>query len=198
MVSESVNFTEGQNVEVHFESVIGNSYNISFAPANIARQFSIGDEITVDFHNVCLRIIEIGSRSATAIVVGCGVVGSNKASDVNRDILFDPLSPKDKTAVKIGREKGIKHFAVSFTNQRADVEETHKICPSEVIIISKIENPAGVVNLEDILDVTDKILIDCGDLSRKVPLEKAPFLQRKLISIAKAKKKTGICCYQFT
>ena len=189
MVSESVNFTEGQNVEVHFESVIGNPHNISFTPANIARQFSIGDEITVDFHNVCLRIIEIGSRSATAIVVGSGVVGSNKASDVNRDILFDPLSPKDKTAIEIGREKGIKHFALSFTSQRADVEAMRKICGSEAIIISKIESPAGVANLEDILEVADEILVDRGDLSRKVPLEKIPFLQRKIIAIAKAKKR---------
>ena len=145
MISESVNFTEGQNVEIHFEPVIGDSHNISFTPVNIARQFSIGDEIIVDFHNVCLRIIGIGSRSAKATVIRGGVVGSNKASDVDRDLEFNPISLKDKMAIEIGREKGIKHFALSFTNQRSDVETMRKLCGSEATIISKIESPAGVL-----------------------------------------------------
>ena len=97
MISESVNFTEGQNVEIHFEPVIGDSHNISFTPVNIARQFSIGDEITVDFHNVCLRIIGTGSRSAQATVIRGGVVGSNKASDVDRDLEFNPILPKTRS-----------------------------------------------------------------------------------------------------
>ena len=187
MVSESVNFTEGQTVEVHFDPVVGDSHNISFTPTNVARQFEIGDKITVDFHQVCLQIIGTNNRSATAIVVSSGIVGSNKASDINREILFDPLSPKDKVAIKIGRERGVKHFALSFTNQRSDVELMRKLCGPEATIISKIESPAGVLNLEDILEVADEILIDRGDLSRKVPLEKVPFLQRKIILIAKEK-----------
>jgi len=62
-----------------------------------------------------------------------------------------------------------------------------KLCGSEATIISKIESPTGVLNLEDILEITDEIFIDRGDLSRKVPLEKVPFFQRKIISTAKAK-----------
>lgn len=119
MVSESVNFTEGQNVEVHFESVIDNSYNISFAPASIARQFSIGDEITVDFHNVCLRNIEIGSHSATAIVVGCGVVGCNKASDVNRDIYLIHFHRKTKQLSRLVAKKELNTLPfLSLTSVR--------------------------------------------------------------------------------
>lgn len=188
MASEKVKFTEGQRVKIHFDPIIGDSHNISFTPSNVARQFSIDDEVTVDFHQVCLRIIETNDLSATAVVVNGGNVGSNKASDVNRDMIFDPLSPKDKAAIEIGLEKGIKHFALSFTNRRADVELMRKLCGPDATIICKIESPAGIKNLEDILQIADEILIDRGDLSRKVPIEKVPFLQRRIISLAKTKK----------
>ena len=63
-----------------------------------------------------------------------------------------------------------------------------KYCGSDATVISKIESPSGVINVEEILEVADEVLIDRGDLSRRVPLEKVPFLQRRIISIAKSKK----------
>jgi len=188
MAGDGVKFFKGDEVKIHFKPVIGDRHNISFTPINIAPQLVVGDSITVDFNHACLKVVEKHSTFVTSIVESGGIVGSNKASDVNRELDFLTVSPKDEEAIKISLDKGIKHFALSFANRRSDVELMRELCGPDSIIISKIESPSGVLNLEDILEVTDEILIDRGDLSRKIPLKKIPFLQRKIISIARARE----------
>ena len=62
-----------------------------------------------------------------------------------------------------------------------------KIVVEDASIISKIESRRGVINLDEIIDESDEILIDRGDLSREVSLEKIPFMQRRIISMSKSK-----------
>jgi len=83
----------------------------------------------------------------------------------------------------------IMNFAMSFTNRAEDVAVMRAACGPDATIIYKIESPAGLRNLNGILDVADEILIDRGDLSRRVPIEQIPFLQRRIISLARSKGK---------
>ena len=76
---------------------------------------------------------------------------------------------------------------MSFTNCPEDVQLIRESCGIDSNIICKIESPRGVQNLEGILAETDEILIDRGDLSRRVPIEKIPFLQRLIVSSACSK-----------
>ena len=186
MISENTDFTEGSSVRIHFSPVIGDADNISFSPLNVARQFVVGDLISIDFNDVKLAVESVGEDHCMARVAVAGTIGSNKAADVQRDLILDPLTEKDREAIKIGRNMGINHFALSFTNCRQDVEVMRDLCGQDASIICKIESPSGLINLEDILGAADEILIDRGDLSRKVPIEKIPFIQRRIISIARS------------
>ena len=189
MMSDSVLFTDGAKVVIHHEPVIGDGNNISFTPQGMTRQFVVGDTINIDFDHVSLRLEETSDSNCIATVTHGGHVGNNKAADSDRDLDFPPLTEKDREAIKIGLGLGIRHFALSFANKRQDVELMRELCGPDANIICKIESPSGLANLEEILDVTDEILIDRGDLSRKVPIEKVPFLQRKIIAVAASKKK---------
>jgi len=186
MVDECVSFTDGDIIEIHFEPIVGDARNMSFSPPGIARQFVAGDEISVDFNHLRLRVEEVLEDRCRALVVQRGTVGSNKASDVERELELEPLTEKDNKAIKIGLEKGIRIFALSFTNCLEDVEKMHDVCGADSSIICKIESRSGVENLESILSAADHILIDRGDLSRKIPTEKIPFLQRRIVSIARS------------
>ena len=188
MTSETVAFKEGDEVRIHFEPVVGDANNISFSPDGIARKFVVGDEIGIDFDHVHLRVTDTNKDGATAIVVAGGTVGSNKAADVQRDMEFDPLTNKDIEAIKIGLGLDIRHFALSFANTPEDVDKMRTICEPDANIICKIESPNGLTNLDGIVDLADEILIDRGDLSRRVPIEKVPFLQRRIISFARSRK----------
>ena len=188
MENDTVKLSLGSDIKIHFEPVTGNSKNISFTPPRIAQQFVVGDEISVDFDLAKLRIEKIFEHYCIATVIHSGDVGSNKAADVNRDLKFDPLTKKDRAAIEIGLEKGVSNFALSFANCFDDVKQMRAACGSNANIICKIESPLGLNNLSDIMNETDEILIDRGDLSRRIPIEKIPFLQRRIISTARARE----------
>jgi len=188
METEAVVFFKDARVNIHFEPVIGNSENISFTPTGIARQFVLGDEISVDFDHVSFRVDKIFDDHCVAIVTHGGKAGSNKAADIARDLDFDPLTEKDRAAIAIGLNAGIRNFALSFANRSEDVEQMRAVCGPHANIICKIESPLGLANLTGIIDLADEILIDRGDLSRRIAIEKVPFLQRRIISIARARK----------
>ena len=187
MINESVYFQKGASVKIHHKSIIGDENNISFSPDNIAQQFQDGDKVRVDFNSVCFFITEKKSDYLMAVVEQAGYVGSNKASDIDRDIVLDPITLKDREAFKIGLTMGVKNFSLSFTNSAEDAKKVREIIGYENNLISKIESIKGVQNLEDILPIVDQILIDRGDLSREVDIEKIPFVQRIIIYCARSK-----------
>lgn len=187
MVSESVNFQKDDIVKIHHTSVVGDSNNISFTPDNVSQQLKVGDEIRVDFNSVCFCVTEVQDNLLLAIVKRGGTVGSNKAADTDADIKLSAVTPKDKNAFEIGLSMGVENFSLSFTNSAKDVVQVREIIGNNSNLISKIESIKGVLNLEEILPVVDQILIDRGDLSREVSIEKIPFIQRRIISYAKSK-----------
>ncbi len=186
MAGEQTRFELGSEVKIHFSPVVGDTGNISFSPLDVARQFVVGDVISIDFNDVKLTVETVTDDHCMARVAAAGSIGSNKAADVQRDLILEPLTEKDRGAIEIGRDLGISHFALSFTNCRQDVEAMRGLCGGGATIISKIESPSGLANLQDILGAADEILIDRGDLSRKVAIEKIPFIQRRIISMARA------------
>jgi len=185
MKDEKTEFKKGEEIQIELEPVIGNSQKLSFNPISVCKQFEVGDKIQVDFNHVQFEITGKFSDHFTAVVLNGGFIGSNKAADVNRELVFDPLTEKDRQAIEIGKRNNIRHFAMSFTNLPENVDVMRELCGDEARIICKIESPSGVNNLEGIIERTDEILIDRGDLSRQVPIERIPFLQRRIISTAR-------------
>ena len=84
---------------------------------------------------------------------------------------------------------GVRNFALSFAGSGSDVDQLRDIVGPDSTIISKIESRKALTNLAEIIDASDELLIDRGDLSREIPIEKIPFMQRRIISMAKLKGK---------
>ena len=189
MVTENVEFKLGKKVLISNDNIIGDENKISFNPSSIMNQFRVGDKIQVDFNNVSLEIIEKIDKCFYAVVTSGGTIGSNKAADVNKDLEFEPLTDKDIKSIEIGLDNGVKNFAMSFANKPEDVDLMRSLCGKGSNIICKIESPLGVKNLEGIIERADAILIDRGDLSRRIEIALIPFLQRKIISTSCYMKK---------
>lgn len=187
MENGEVFFRAGGVIKIHFDEFIGDTENISFVPEYIGPQLEIGDEISVDFNSVLFEVIEKYKKYCLAKVRMGGVVGSNKAANVNKIITLKSITQKDKQAIEIGRQMNIRHFALSFANSAEDVLIMRNLIGKEASLISKIESYNGLKNLHDIINVSDEILIDRGDLSREVRLVKIPFLQRRIVSLAKSR-----------
>jgi pyruvate kinase len=180
----TIKLIRGNNIKIHNSEVKGDEENISFTPKNIARQFDVGDVINIDFNLVKLSIVEKHDDHCLAKIVNGGIIGSNKAVDINKTIFLEPITEKDKKAIEIGKNNGIKNYALSFASSAEDVKKMRHIIGFEANIISKIESLASLHNLDEIIKESNEILIDRGDLSRQVNIELIPFLQRRIIAIA--------------
>ncbi len=158
-------------------------------PTSIFNQIKPGNVLTVDFNSVLLLISKTYRNYANAIVLNGGKIGSNKAITISPKIKLPALSKKDILAVEMGIRYNIHNFALSFTNRAEDVTQLRDLTGKSSKIISKIESIEGIENLDSILKLVDAILIDRGDLSREVPLENIPFLQKLIIKKAHSHSK---------
>lgn len=183
-VQGKIYLRENSIVCVHRQPVPGDSSNFNMYPSYIVDKLEVGDFITVD-SSVLVKVIETKPNSAVMQVLCGGEVGQNKAVTVERDILMPPMTDKDLKALAIGRGLGIRHVALSFANRASDVDEIRKLAGEHAFVISKIECRNALKNLADIATKSDALLIDRGDLSRQVPIEQIPAVQKHIIASGK-------------
>jgi pyruvate kinase len=180
------NLRKDSVIQVHRHPIRGDAQKFNFTPPAVLELLELGDLITIDFHAVVAQVMEIeGDRVVLRVRKG-GCVGNNKACNVHREIELPAITLKDREAIAIGREMGVGHFALSFANRPEDVQEMRELVGPAATLISKIESRSGVANLEEIARLSDAILIDRGDLSRQVPLERIPAQQKDIIRRVKA------------
>ena len=186
LVDGRIRLRDNAIVYAHFRRVPGDDKNFNFYPLDVTRLLEPGDFISIDFNAVLVQVIAKNSDSVSMRVLQGGPVGQNKAVTVERDIPLPPLTEKDQGALELGREMGLRHFALSFANRGEDVDEIRRVAGDDAIIISKIESRSGLENLEEIAARSNALLIDRGDLSRQVPLERLPQAQKNVIQRARA------------
>lgn len=185
-------FAENTDVTIYAcESSPGGDH-LCLRPGYVLEQLQVGDLIYIDFDTLILRVTGVSAAAQgriTARTLSGGAVGSNKAVVVDRvfDRRFDlpPLSPKDCQAIELGLAEGIEHIAVSFVRSKATIDEVRRATQGRMKIISKIECVDALERLDEIIPNSDFILIDRGDLSKEIPLEKIPFTQKAIISQAR-------------
>lgn len=184
-VHGSINLRDNTVVRVHFRRVPADDKNFNFYPLEIAKLLKMGDFISIDFNAVLVQVIAISDEAVSMRVLQGGLVGQNKAVTVERNIPMSPLTEKDREAIKIGNENGIRYYALSFANCGEDVEEIRQLIGEDAILISKIETLSGLDNVEKIGARSNALLIDRGDLSRQVPLELLPQTQKSILQRAR-------------
>jgi pyruvate kinase len=163
---------------------MGNTEKLFLWPEIIIEKLKVGDIIAVDFDSALLMVNKILKNQVETTVINGGNIESNKAVTIFPSPNLPDLSKKDIKAINVGLEMGIRDYALSFANSAEAVASLRSIVGIESFIISKIESKKGVRNLDEILEITDAILIDRGDLSREVPLENIPLLQKLIIKKA--------------
>jgi ATP sulfurylase len=160
---------------------------LSLYPSGIVRTLLPGTLVSIDFSSVLVQVVAQAPGHVTVRVLTGGRIGQNKAVTVlDQDIALPPLTRKDVVALRLGKELGIRHVALSFANRGPDVDEMRAACAPGTFVISKIECRGGLENLDEIAARSDALLIDRGDLSRELPIERIPILQKAIIGVGKA------------
>ncbi len=199
---------EGGKVELHAgelftlttEEVMGTAQKATITYKNLKNDISVGMTILIDDGLIEMTVEEITGNDIICRIVNGGFVSNHKGVNVPGAILSMPyISAVDREDIIFGIEHGFDFLAVSFSRSKEDIQEIRKILDSrgsKMQVIAKIENMQGIDNLEEIIRVSDGIMVARGDMGVEVSLEEVPILQKKMIKMAVAQGKHVITATQ--
>ena len=193
---------EGQDFIVTTDySFKGTPEKISVSYPGMTKDLKPGDTILVDDGLIGLEVKEIKGEEIFCKVKNSGALGQKKGVNLpGVSVSLPALAEKDKADLKFGCEVGVEYIAASFIRKASDVAEVRKVLDDNggknIQIISKIESQEGVDNFDEILELSDAIMVARGDLGVEVPVEEVPFMQKMMIRKCNAVGKPVITATQ--
>ena len=177
---------QGQQFIVTMDEVLGTKEKCTVSYKELVNDVKVGDTILIDDGLVGLRINEIKGNDIICTVENSGIVKNHKGVNLpGVKINLPALTPKDISDIEFGIEQDIDFIAASFVRKVSDVLAIREILEENnadhIKIISKIENQEGVDNIEEILKVSDGIMVARGDLGVEIPTEEIPIAQKMMI-----------------
>lgn len=200
-LASPVNLEPEQEFRLLFDDSVGDKTHASITYKNLWRDVSSGSRILIDDGLVELRVTDASETGIITRVVNGGTVSSNKGVNVPGVKLSIPfLSERDKSDIEFGIKEDFDFIAASFTQCAADIEKIRALLEKNggdsIRIIAKIENSAGVENIDEIIKVADAIMVARGDMGVEIPMEEVPIIQKKLIAKAYSAGKPAITATQ--
>lgn len=164
--------------------------NFSLYPENIINKLKISDILELGFDGLIVKVVKIAKfkNLVKLKVLQPGYLENNKGVHLrNRKIKIDFLTTKDKKAIEIAKNNNIKNYALSFTNSLENVKSFNKLLPKSINIF-KLETLKAIQNFKVMRQEGKFFLIDRGDLSKDIKLEKVPLAQRYIQKFKKNSK----------
>jgi pyruvate kinase len=156
-----------------------------------------GHRLLLDDGKIRLVVTESSrEKIVTRVEVGGKLSDRKGVSLPDTLIPFSALTPKDRSDLDAALDAGIDWVGLSFIQRPEDIAEAKKICRGRAAVMAKIEKPAAVTRLDDIMDVTDAIMVARGDLGVEMPLEKVPGIQKQLTRAARRAGKPVVVATQ--
>lgn len=168
------------------EDILGDETKCTMSYANLHKDVKPGQSILICDGTVGLLINSIEGNRINCTVKNTGVVGSKKNVNVpGAAIRLPAITEKDISDLQFGVKEGVDIITASFIRRASDVAEIRKVLDEaggkHVLIYSKIENQEGVDNLDEIIEISDGIMVARGDLGVEIPTEEVPLVQKMMI-----------------
>ena len=197
MENDSIELVPGETIDIVKETVTGTKERFSVNHPSAIDSLNVGDIILLENAKMKLEVIAKYEDRVTCKVIDGGVLGNRKSMSVpgiKLDIPF--ISEEDRKDIIYACEHGGEFLALSFVSTKEDVLEVKEILREynreDLQIICKIESALGIENLEDILSVSDGVMVARGDLGTEVPSEMVPIYQKQMINTCRRLGKISI------
>jgi pyruvate kinase len=183
---DSIYLEKDQIFTLTTRAVEGSSEIVSVSYKKLPQDVNIGTKILIDDGLVGMTVKSKNDTDIVCIVENEGVISDNKGVNVPGITLSMPyISEKDREDIIFGIKKGYDFIAASFVRSKKDIIEIREIMAEynckDVNIIAKIENLQGVENIDEIISVSDGIMIARGDMGVEIPNEDVPVIQKLII-----------------
>ncbi len=178
---------EGNTFTFTTEDVTGNAERVAVSYAGICEDLFPGDKILLNNGLMVFEVKEVKKPDVVCTVLIGGELSNRKSMFVpEKELHLTYLSEQDKADLLFGIEQNVDFVACSFVSKAQDILDVrnflHEHGSDDIDLIAKIENRTGVNHLQEILDVSDGIMIGRGDMGVEIPYEELPDIQKTIIT----------------
>ncbi len=184
------------------EKLVGNSERVYMTYQKFAQDVNVGERILVDDGKLIFEVVETnGKDTVKAKVIQGGKLKSKKGVNLpNTQISLPALTEKDIKDALFAIEIHVDWIALSFVRHAADVQQLKELIQAnanhKIPIISKIEKPEALENIDEIIPLSDGLMVARGDLGVEIPMAEVPLAQKMLVDKAKIARKPVIIATQ--
>lgn len=177
---------EGQEFVLTTKEIIGDKQCVSISYKDLVKDISVGDKILIDDGLIELKVMRLTDTDIICLVQNGGQISQMKGVNVpNVELSMPFISEKDRQDIIFGIEHGFDFIAASFTRCAEDILQIRKLLSeyncNTMNIIAKIENMQGVRNIDEIIRVSDGIMVARGDMGVEIPIQEVPVIQKMII-----------------
>jgi len=176
----------GQSFVLDSGKTIGDETRVHLPHPEILRTLEPGHTVLIDDGKLRLRVTEAAPKRAVTVVEVGGRISNRKGVSLpDTTIPVSAMTPKDRSDLEAALDAGIDWVALSFVQRPEDVAEVRKTARGRASVMAKIEKPQAISRLDEIIEISDALMVARGDLGVEMPLEKVPGLQKRITRAAR-------------
>lgn len=191
---------EGKEITITSEPIVGNSECISTNYPDIAADVNVGDKILLNDGIFALQVKEIIGKSVKTVILAGGDLAEHKGVNIpGTTNSLSSVGEKDQRDIIFAVEHKVDYIGMSFVRTAEDLRQVKhyiKQAGGNIPVVAKIEKPQALDNLDEIIEVTDGVMVARGDLGIELAPHKVPLAQKRVISHSKIHNKFVITATQ--
>ncbi len=181
-----IKLKKGASFRLDLDAAAGDETRVNLPHPEVFEALSAGHTLLLNDGRIRLRVTAAAADHAETEVIVGGKLADKKGVNVPDTILpLDALSEKDRADLNRALELGVDWIALSFVQRPADIAETKKIVAGRAGVMAKIEKPAALDHMYEIIELADAIMVARGDLGVELPVEEVPPWQKRIVRAAR-------------
>ena len=184
--SDEVELAAGASFVLDLEDALGSNNRVQLPHQEIFDAAVVGMELLLDDGKIRLRVQNAAKNSIETKVITGGTLSNRKGVNVPGVALgLSALSEKDKIDLNFALQLGFDWIALSFVQRPADVAEARELIKGRASVLIKLEKPAAIEHLDELVKLSDAVMVARGDLGVELPPEKVPGIQKKIVKLCR-------------
>ncbi len=168
------------------DSTPGDATRVELPHREIFEGIETGARLLLDDGKLVLRVTDHGPQRIETVVVVGGMLSNNKGLNVPDVVLpMAALTEKDRSDLDFAVDQGVDWIALSFVQRPEDLWEARKLIGGKAALLAKIEKPAAIDRLEEIVEACDGVMVARGDLGVEMPPQAVPPLQKRIVEVSR-------------
>jgi pyruvate kinase len=187
----------GAKFRLELDQVTGDARRVSLPHAEVFATLENGTDVLLNDGKVRLKVEKAKRDSADCVVVTGGVLSDHKGVNIPKVTLpLAALTDKDRTDLQFALDQGADWIGLSFVQRPEDIAEARKLIAGRAAVLAKLERPAAIDRLDEIVELSDAIMVARGDLGVELPVEEIPGLQKRIIRVSRQAGKPVVVATQ--